>query len=133
MLRTTIAAGLCLALASAPMAEPVCVVCAKPDATYRCSFEKPAGAEKLPLGDLAQDHVCEKVLALAKSHKRCRAIADMTEPCEGPWHTVTVGDYQRLTAQADSGEVTYEPGLIKRTQRGMQATWDCVASLFGDC
>jgi hypothetical protein len=137
MLRIVATVGFCMSFSASLMADAVCVACDEPAASYRCTFESPVKSDKLKVGGLAQEHVCEKVLALANSHTRCRAIAAPAEPCTGTWHTVTIGDYQRLTAKAEGEEITYEPGLIKRTQDGVQdsvqSTWTCISSLFGDC
>ena len=105
MLRIVAAVGFCMSFSASLMADAACVVCDEPAASYRCTFESPV--DKLEVGGLAQDHVCEKVLALANSHTRCRAVTKPTEPCTGTWHTATIGDDQRLTAKADGADTTY--------------------------
>jgi len=58
-----------------------------------------------------------------------------TEPCNGIPRTVTLADYQKFVA--GDGHSTYQQGLLEKAQKGVSSTfsstWDCVASLFGDC
>jgi hypothetical protein len=130
MLRGIVAAFLVLSVSQALEAGEMCIACDSPVATYRCTFEQTTRDHRLQLGDDAQGHICEKVLKQAGPHASCMFVQGAA-PCEGAPRTVTVADYQRLVA--GDGHSTYQPGVLEKAQRGVNATWDCLSSLFGDC
>jgi hypothetical protein len=130
MLRIGVAACLCLSITASLRADEACVACEKPAATYRCTFEEPTRNQKFQIGDLVQDEVCTKVLAMQGPHEGCK-IVPAAKSCDGVARTVTVTDYQRIFA--GDGESTYEPGVFEIARRNVYATWVCVTSLFNDC
>jgi hypothetical protein len=130
MLRGLVAAFCILGVSQALEAGEICIACDEPVATYRCTFEQTAHDHRLQLGDEAQGHICEKVLKQAGPHASCTPV-QAAEGCEGAPRTVTVADYQRLVMS--DGHSTYQPGVLEKAQKGVNATWDCLASLFGDC
>jgi hypothetical protein len=130
MLRVIVVACCILSVARALEAQEVCITCVEPEATYRCTFEQATQDRKIPLGDVAQVHICENVLEKAGPHKSCKTV-EGAEPCNGAPRTVTVADYQKLVAS--DGHSTYQKGVLEKAQQGVSSTWDCLASLFGDC
>jgi hypothetical protein len=130
MLRVIVVACCILSVARALEAQEVCISCLEPEATYRCTFEQSTRDRRLQLGDVAQVHICENVLEKAGPHKSCKTV-EGAEPCNGVPRTVTVGDYQKLVAS--DGHSTYQKGVLEKAQQGVSSTWDCLASLFGDC
>jgi hypothetical protein len=139
MFRTMAAAAVLAAffavpLAGALMAAEVCVACTKPDAIYRCDLEPFLKKDKYGIEDKAGGHVCETVLAKEGAHAGCHVVLD-AKTCTGTLRTITLTDYQR--AMAGDVEDTYDPGLIEKTRRNVQSTWNstwnCVSSLFADC
>jgi hypothetical protein len=130
MLRMMVAACCMLSVVQALEAAEVCVACEQPVATYRCTFEQTMRDYGLKLADAAQIHICKNVLEKAGPHASCR-IVQGAEPCNGVPRTVTVADYQRLVAS--DGHSTYQPGVLEKAQRGVNTTWDCLSSFFGNC
>jgi hypothetical protein len=129
MLRIALAGCLFASLMPSFAAADVCVACEKPAATYVCSLEQVTRNQKFRLGYSVQRHVCEKVLE--RTHEKCR-IVDDAQPCNGVAKVVTIAEYQQATAGGE-GAPTYEPSALEKAQRGMQAAWGCVTSLFNDC
>jgi hypothetical protein len=123
MVRTIMVACIALSAAQALAGEEVCVVCEKPQATYRCTFDQTSHDSRLVLGDAASEHVCENVLEKAGPHASCKTIKS-AEPCNGVPRTVTVADYQRYVAS--DGHSTYQQGFLEKAQK-------CLSSFFGDC
>jgi len=130
MVRTIAASCLILALSASLSAGEVCVACDKPAAVYRCTLEQPTRNANLQLGEKAERHVCEKVLATTGPHESCQIVLD-AKPCNGVARTVTLTQYQQ--AIAGDGESTYQPGVLELARRSVNATWVCVTSLFNDC
>jgi hypothetical protein len=130
MLRIIVAAFCIMSAAQALEAQEVCIACIEPKATYRCTFEQATSDHRLKLGDVAQVHICENVLEKAGPHNSCKTV-EGAEPCNGAPRTVTVADYQKLVAS--DGHSTYQKGVLEKAQQGVSSTWDCLASLFGDC
>jgi len=131
MLRIIVASCLCLSITASLRAGEVCVACEKPAATYRCTFEEPTRNRKFQVGDLVQDEVCTKVLAMQGPHEGCKILPDAAQTCDGLARTVTLADYQRIFA--GDGESTYQPGVLEIARRNVYATWVCVTTLFNDC
>jgi hypothetical protein len=129
MLRLALAGCLFASLLPSLAAADVCVACEKPAATYVCSLEQVTRNQKFRLGYSVQRHVCEKVLE--RTHEKCR-IVDETQPCNGVAKLVTITEYQQAIAGGE-GAPTYEPSALEKAERGMQAAWGCVTSLFNDC
>jgi len=66
-------------------AAEYCVVCAGPDATYRCVFEgSPEGAGTDPRAQL----LCIKQLAEAGGHESCSVTRTAASPCSGELRVV---------------------------------------------
>jgi hypothetical protein len=130
MLRGFVAGCCFFGVSQALEAGEACISCDKPVATYRCTFDQSTRDHRLQLGDDAQQHICEKVLKQAGPHGSCKLVQGI-EPCEGVARTVTVADYQRLVL--GDGHSTYQPSVLEKAQKGVNATWDCLSSLFGDC
>ncbi len=130
MLRRIVVACCILSASHALQADEMCVACERPAATYRCSFEQTARDHQLDLGVAAEAHICENVLRQAGPHASCKIIQG-PEPCNGAQRTVTMADYQKLVAS--DGHSTYQQGVLEKAQRSVSSTWDCLASLFGDC
>jgi hypothetical protein len=130
MLRIIVSACCILGVSHALVAGEVCVACEQPEATYRCTFEQTTRDHRLELGDVAQAHICESVLKRSSPHAACKIVKG-PEPCNGVLRTVTVAEYQRFVAS--DGHSTYEPGMVDKAQRSVNATWNCLTSFFGDC
>ncbi len=131
MLRTVVAACCILGVSHTLEASEVCIVCVKPAATYRCTFEQSKYDQRLQLGDVAQAHICQNVLEKAGPHGSCKPMAQDGEPCNGELRTVTVADYQKFVA--GDGHSTYQQGMLEKAQRGVSSTWHCLTSFFGNC
>jgi len=130
MARTITALFVGLSLCSPLKAEPVCVACEKPAATYACSFDQSLRDLSPDLGLKVQGHVCEKVLAKTGAHANCQIVEAQAE-CPGSARTVTLADYQG--AMAGDVETTYEPGVLELARRQVYATWVCMTSMFNNC
>jgi hypothetical protein len=111
-------------------AQPVCISCEKPSATYSCTLDQSLRDLSPNLGRKVQGHVCEKVLAKSAPHGKCRLI-EAEAACEGVARSVTLADYQG--AIAGDVETTYEPGMLELARRKVYATWVCMATMFNDC
>jgi hypothetical protein len=79
---------------TAAHAQDVCVVCASPAATYRCTVEK---SEKLArftgAGDKALQHVCAKEMARQGGHEKCSVSAAQSgAACDGQPREVTLAN-----------------------------------------
>jgi hypothetical protein len=99
MLRATDAAFAILILSALPhagelRAGEICVACDKPAATYRCTFEQATRDAKFQVGETAQRHVCEQILAKTGPHERCRTALDV-QPCDGAIRTVNLAEVQK--------------------------------------
>jgi hypothetical protein len=129
MLRVALAGCYLASLAPSLAAADVCVACEKPAATYVCSLQQVTRDQKFRPGYSVQRHVCEKVLT--QTHEKCRVVPE-SEPCNGVAKMVTFTEYQQAIAGGE-GAPTYEPSALEKAQRGMQAAWGCVTSLFNDC
>lgn len=111
-------------------AQPVCIACEQPAATYSCTLDQSLRDLSPNLGRKVQGHVCEKVLVKSTPHGKCRLI-EPEAPCEGVARSVTLADYQ--DAIAGDVETTYEPGMLELARRKVYATWVCMATMFDDC
>jgi len=131
MLRTTALAIVIICCSSLASAGELCVVCAKPDATYRCTVDQSTQFVKFKFGEEVQGHICTKVLAKKGSHERCNVVQNTSTACEGLPRTITFTDYQQLLAS--DGTSTYEPGLIPTIGNKITKAWICITSMFKDC
>jgi hypothetical protein len=131
MLRNTALALVAVGLSSFASAGELCVVCAKPDATYRCTVDQSTRYVNLKFGGEVQGHICTKVLAKKGSHERCIVVQNANAACEGQPRTITLTDYQQVLAS--DGSSTYEPGLFAMMSNKINKTWICIASMFKDC
>ena len=83
---------LALTIGTPAVAQEACVVCAGPDAVYRCTVEK---SDKLArfgsAGDKALQHVCAKEMARQGSHERCSVRRDTVgATCDGVPRVLTL-------------------------------------------
>jgi hypothetical protein len=131
MLRNTALAIVALGFSSFASAGELCVVCTKPDATYRCTVDQSTRFVKFKFGDEIQGHICTKVLTKKGSHERCTVVQNPNAACDGPPRTITFTDYQQMLAS--DGSSTYEPGLIAVVGNKINKTWICITSIFKDC
>lgn len=130
MLRNTLAIVV-IGLSSFASAGELCVVCTKPDATYRCTVDQSTRFVKFKFGDEIQGHICTIMLIKKGSHERCTVVQNPNAACDGPPRTITFTDYQQM--QASDGSSTYEPGLIAVVGNKINKTWICITSIFKDC
>ena len=132
MLRVLVAAFCVFGVIGTLNAQEMCIVCVKPAATYRCTFQQSDSDRRIDVSEV-QVHVCEKVLERMGPHGNCKLTA--AQPCDGVPRDVTMADYQKLVAS--DGHSTYQQGVLEKAQKGVSSTfnstWDCVSSLFGDC
>jgi hypothetical protein len=132
MLRVLVAAFCVVSVVETLNAQEMCITCTKPEATYRCTFQQSDRDRRIDVSEV-QVHVCESVLERTGPHGNCKFTA--AQPCDGAPRTVTMADYQKLVAS--DGHTTYQQGVLEKAQKGVTSTftstWDCVASLFGDC
>jgi len=134
MRRAIVVASFCF-VSGALVALPVrgaelCLACEQPQASYRCSVERPS--TKFDLGNDIEQEICIKVLTKQGEHAKCHRI-EVPEggSCEGPARAVTLTDYQRIAG--GNGESTYEVGALEIARRNVHNTWLCVTSMFKDC
>ena len=135
MLRIVAVACCVLGVVEAVNAQETCIACTEPAAIYRCTFAQSDRDRRIEFGgDVAQVHVCENVLENTGPHQSCKQVKG-DQPCNGTARTVTVADYQKFVAS--DGHSTYQKGVLEKAQEGVSAgvsaTWDCMASFFGDC
>ena len=131
MLRRTALAIAVISFSSIASAGELCVVCAKPDATYRCTLDQSTRFGNFRFGEEIQVRVCTKVLAKKGSHERCTVVQNANAACDGPLKTITFTDYQQVLAS--DGSSTYEPGLVALIGNKINKTWICITSIFKDC
>ena len=131
MLRRTTLALAVISFSSSASAGELCVVCAKPDATYRCTLDQSTRFANFKFGEDIQGRVCTKVLAKKGGHERCNVVQNANAACDGPPRTITFTDYQQMLAS--DGSSTYEPGLIAVIGNKINKTWICITSIFKDC
>ena len=131
MVRTAAIAIVIVGCSSFALAGELCVVCAKPDAAYKCTLDQSIQFAKFKFGEEVQGHICTKVLARKGSHERCTVVQNANTACDGLPRTVTFTDYQQILAGKESS--TYEPGLIAIIGNKINKTWICIASMFKDC
>jgi hypothetical protein len=131
MLRNTALAIVAVGFSSFASAGELCVVCTKPDATYRCTVDQSTRYVNLKFGGEVQGHICTKVLAKKGSHERCIVVQNANDACEGQPRTITLTDYQQVLAS--DGSSTYEPGLFAMMSNKINKTWICIASMFKVC
>ena len=135
---------------AAVTAGEACISCTGPAATYRCGVEGSDKLDKIAGGDKALAQVCAKVLAKIGPHEKCEPGGAQPKSCEGAKAKVlTLADFQQALAGGD-GYVpdTKVEGVLPGAQRvatdSLQSagdtisstarkSWDCVASLFGNC
>jgi hypothetical protein len=137
------------ASASAVSAAEVCVACAGPDVTYRCTVEKSEKIEKLPDAQRVLEQVCTKILAKNGNHAKCDVNRNKAE-CPGDPKVIGLAELKDALAKsnesktADSKVEGLLPGAARVTTEGLQKSgeaissgaktaWDCVISLFGEC
>jgi hypothetical protein len=113
------------------MAARMCVVCAKADATCRCTVDQSTQFGKFKFGEDIQDHTCAKALAKKGGDEHCAVVQNANVTCGGLPRTITFTDYQQMLA-SDGGS-TYEPGLIPTIGNKITKAWICLASMFKDC
>ena len=112
-------------------AGELCVVCVKPDASYRCTVDQSTQFAKFKFGEEVQGHICTKVLTKKGGHERCMVVQNSSAACDGLPRTITFTDYQQVLAS--DGNSTYEPGLIPTIGNKITKAWICVTSMFKDC
>ncbi len=132
MFRVLVAAFCMVGVVETLNAQEMCIACTTPETTYRCTFQQSDRDRRIDVSEV-QVHVCESVLEKMGPHGKCKFTA--AQPCDGTPRTVTMADYQKLVAS--DGHSTYQQGVLEKAQKGVSSTftstWDCVASLFGDC
>jgi hypothetical protein len=138
-----------IASVSAVAAAEVCVACAGPDVTYRCTVEKSEKIEQMPDAQRVLEQVCTKILAKTGSHAKCDVNRDKAE-CPGDPKVIGVAELKEALAisreskTSDSKVEGLLPGAARVTTEGLQKTgeaigggaktaWDCVTSLFSAC
>ena len=131
MLRRTALAIAVINFSSFASAGELCVVCAKPDATYRCTLDQSTRFGNFRFSEEIQVRVCTKVLAKKGSHERCTVVQNANATCDGPPKTITFTDYQQVLAS--DGSSTYEPGLVALIGNKINKTWICITSIFKNC
>ncbi len=131
MPRRTALAIVAIACPGLASAGELCVVCAKPDATYRCTVDQSTQFAKFKFGEEVQGHICTKVLAKKGSHEHCTVVQNASAACDGLPRTITFTDYQQVLAS--DGNSTHEPGLIPTIGNKITKAWICVTSMFKDC
>jgi hypothetical protein len=113
-------------------AGELCVVCVKPNATYRCTVDQSTQFAKFKFGEEVQGHICTKVLAKKGTHEHCIVVQNASATCDdGLPRTITFTDYQQMLAS--DGSSTYEPGLIPTVGNKITKAWICIISMFKDC
>ena len=131
MLRTTALVIVIICCSSVASATELCVVCTKPDATYRCTVDQSTQFAKFKFAEEVQSHICTKVLAKKGSHEHCTIVQSASTACDGLPRTITFTDYQQMLAS--NGNSTYEPGLIPTIGNNITKAWICITSMFKDC
>ncbi len=131
MLRTIALTTVIIGCSSLAFASELCVVCAKPDATYRCTVDQSTQFAKFKFGQDLQGHICTKVLTKKGSHEHCTVVQNANATCDGLPRTITFTDYQQVLAS--DGTSTYEPGIIPTIGNKITKAWICITSMFKDC
>lgn len=131
MFRTIALAIIAMECLSFVSASELCVVCAKPDATYRCTVDQSTQFAKFKFGEDIQGHICTKVLTKKGSHEHCTVVQNAIATCDGLPRTISFTDYQQMLAS--DGTSTYEPGLIPTIGNKINKAWICLTSMFKDC
>ena len=140
-----LAAELCVAMASEATAQEYCVVCAQPQATYRCVI----GDARLAGGQPLQGF-CVSTLAKDGGHQGCRIQPGTVFDCDGPIKRVatappgpaTPAQPQDKAAPAtmdrlakdvvrSSGEQAEKTG--ETIGGGAKKAWTCLLSFFTSC
>ena len=88
-----------------------CVVCAGPDAIYRCTVEK---SDKLArfggAGDKALQHVCAKEMARQGKHEKCSVRRDTVgAACDGQPRMITIANLLEAAPEPAPAPVTPVP------------------------
>ena len=101
MLITVVGASSLVLGTRVSLAQEACVVCAGPDAIYRCTVEK---ADKLArfggAGDKALQHVCSKEMARQGKHDKCSVRRESAgAACDGLPRMITLASL--LEAEAE--------------------------------
>ena len=131
MPRRTALAIVVIACSDLASAGELCVVCAKPDATYRCTVDQSTQFGTFKFGEEVQGHICTKVLTKKGSHEHCTVVQNANATCDGLPRTITFTDYQQVLAS--DGTSTYEPGLLPTIGNKITKAWICLTSMFKDC
>ena len=92
-------------------AQEACVVCAGPDAIYRCTVEK---SDKLArfggAGDKALQHVCAKEMARQGKHEKCSVRRDTVgAACDGQPRMITIANLLEAAPEPAPAPVTPVP------------------------
>jgi hypothetical protein len=127
---------------SAFAAVEVCVACAGPEVTYRCTVEKSEKIEKFPDAQRVVEQACTKILVKTGSHAKCDINRAKAE-CPGDLKTIGLADVKEALAKRNESKTDSKvegllPGAARVTTEGLQKTgeaaksaWDCVLSIFG--
>ncbi len=146
-LRSVSALGLIVGFTGSAGADPICVVCAGPDATYQCSLADDKKLAGITVPPKAIEAVCIKVLAKTGKHQSCQAIAAAKDTaCDGAVRELSAKDYLAALSESDGSSKVEGllPGAARVTTEGLaktgevisgsaKSTWHCLASLFTDC
>jgi hypothetical protein len=101
-------------------AEPICVVCSGPDATYRCELAAGSGDPAiLSQSDKLARYVCAVELAKQGGHEKCRARRRTSEPCIGLSRSVSLNG-QSAPPVVSEGQATNGDGTGGTAQDGSE-------------
>lgn len=140
-----LAAGLCWGLASQAVAQEYCVVCAQPQATYRCVI----GDARLAGGQPLQAF-CLSTLAKEGAHQGCRIKPGTVFDCDGPIKRVATAP--STAGPSDQSQNKSPPATMDRVAKdvvrssgeqaqktsesiggGAKKAWTCLLSFFTSC
>lgn len=90
-------------VASGAAAGEICVQCAQPEATYRCTFTEQGDIADARVAGRAAQLVCITQLARTGGHASCRVRSTKGSFCDGAERVVSIAD------AADAGSVATAP------------------------
>ncbi len=104
---------LALTVGTSAVAQEACVVCAAPDAVYRCTVEK---SDKLArfgsAGDKALQHVCAKEMARLGKHEKCSVRRDTVgATCDGVPRVITLASILEAVTAPPPAVVSPAPAV----------------------
>lgn len=132
-----------LGSATGALAQEYCVVCAQPDATYRCVI----GDARLAGGQPLQAF-CMSSLAKEGGHQGCRIKPGTVFDCDGPIKRLATAQPAQKPAAMEKPTPPTVSGLAREAVRssgeqaektgeaigsGAKNAWGCVLSLFTSC